>query len=207
MKKNIYFFRHGQTVYNLECRWQGCGLDAQLNEIGLEQAQELAGKVCKLGLTILYSSPLIRAVQTANAIAQKYEKSLPIVILQDLREGNFGIVEGWKSDKVCETFGTDFVEDICYPTLQNWDLRFPKGESKHEMFNRLLGCLNYILSYNDDENIGIVCHAGLLSVLKCGLGLEKKPADKNILHRQFANCCVLHLQYDTDTKQFSLTVN
>ena len=196
MKKNIYLFRHGQTAYNLECRWQGCGLDAQLNETGLEQAQELADKVCKLGLTILYSSPLIRAVQTANAVAQKYEKTLPIVILQDLREGNFGIVEGWKSDKVCETFGADFVEDICYPTLQNWDLRFPKGESKHEMFNRLLGCLNYILSHGNDENIGIVCHAGLLSVLKCGLGLEECSVDRNVLHRQFANCCVLHLHYD-----------
>lgn len=66
MKKDLYIFRHGETDYNLEHRWQGCGLDAVLNENGEEQARKLAEKVLSLGMTVLYCSPLVRAVQTAN---------------------------------------------------------------------------------------------------------------------------------------------
>ena len=65
MKKDLYIFRHGETDYNLEHRWQGCGLDAVLNENGEEQARKLAEKVLSLGMTVLYCSPLVRAVQTA----------------------------------------------------------------------------------------------------------------------------------------------
>ena len=64
MKKDLYIFRHGETDYNLEHRWQGCGLDAVLNENGEEQARKLAEKVLSLGMTVLYCSPLVRAVQT-----------------------------------------------------------------------------------------------------------------------------------------------
>lgn len=94
MKKNLYVIRHGETMYNLEYRWQGCGLDAVLNENGERQAVELAKNVQNLGFEVLYCSPLIRAVQTANEIARQSEKDLPIVILQDLREGNFGEAKG-----------------------------------------------------------------------------------------------------------------
>ena len=48
MKKDLYIFRHGETDYNLEHRWQGCGLDAVLNENGEEQARKLAEKVLSL---------------------------------------------------------------------------------------------------------------------------------------------------------------
>ena len=56
MKKDLYIFRHGETDYNLEHRWQGCGLDAVLNENGEEQARKLAEKVLSLGMTVLYCS-------------------------------------------------------------------------------------------------------------------------------------------------------
>lgn len=52
MKKDLYIFRHGETDYNLEHRWQGCGLDAVLNENGEEQARKLAEKVLSLGMTV-----------------------------------------------------------------------------------------------------------------------------------------------------------
>lgn len=188
----MYVFRHGQTDYNLESKWQGCGLDAPLNETGEKQAEELAQKVQHLGMTVLYCSPLVRAVQTANKIAQKSEQLLPIVILQDLREGNFGVAEGKTFDDVRAEFGNTFVENICWPDFENWDIRFPKGESKREVFGRVLHCLEMIVK-SDDSVIGIVCHAGVLSALKCGLGLAQTPN---------GNCSVLHLLYDTETHIF-----
>lgn len=193
MKRNVYIFRHGETNYNLENRWQGCGIDAVLNSKGLEQARVLAEKVASLNLTMLYSSPLIRAVQTANVIVQRIGIDVPIMILQDLREGNFGVVEGVTFDEAYQQYGKDFVDAICWPTVQNWDNMFPGGETKHNMFNRVLGCLNCIIYGSEDVNIGVVCHAGVLSALKCGLGLEATPNP---------NCSILHLQYDTETREF-----
>ena len=170
MKKDLYIFRHGETDYNLEHRWQGCGLDAVLNENGEEQARKLAEKVLSLGMTVLYCSPLVRAVQTANKIACRSATELPIIILQDLREGDFGEVEGMTFDEVRARFGDTFVENVCWPSFDNWDIVCKK-----------------------DSVIGVVCHAGVLSALKCGLELKKTPNE---------NCSVLHLQYDSETKKF-----
>lgn len=193
MKRNVYIFRHGETDYNLEYRWQGCGLDPVLNGNGLDQAKKLAEKVASLRLTILYSSPLVRAVQTANILAQRVGIDIPIIILQDLREGHFGDAEGLTFAEVRGQFGEDFVSSVCWPTVETWDRSFPHGESKHDMFNRALGCLNYILRCTNEVNIGIVCHAGIMSALKCGLNLEQTPNP---------NCSVLHLQYDPETHLF-----
>lgn len=192
MKKDLYIFRHGETDYNLEHRWQGCGLDAVLNENGEEQARKLAEKVLSLGMTVLYCSPLVRAVQTANKIACRSATELPIIILQDLREGDFGEVEGMTFDEVRARFGDTFVENVCWPSFDNWDIHFPGGESKREIFGRVLHCLNRIVC-KKDSIIGVVCHAGVLSALKCGLELKKTPNE---------NCSVLHLQYDSETKKF-----
>ena len=174
MKRNVYIFRHGETNYNLENRWQGCGIDSVLNNNGLEQTRALAEKVTSLDITMVYCSPLIRAVQTANIIVQRIGIDVPITILQDLREGNFGTVEGLTFDEAYQQFGKEFVDAICWPTVQNWDSAFPEGETKHNIFNRVLGCLNY-------------------SALKCGLGLEATPNP---------NCSILHLQFDTETCTF-----
>lgn len=117
---------------------------------------------------------------------------LPIIILQDLREGDFGEVEGMTFDEVWAKFGDTFVENVCWPSFDNWDIHFPGGESKREIFGRVLHCLNRIVCKKDSV-IGVVCHAGVLSALKCGLELKKTPNE---------NCSVLHLQYDSETKKF-----
>ncbi len=193
MKRNVYIFRHGETNYNLENRWQGCGIDSVLNNNGFEQARALGDKIADLNLTILYCSPLVRAVQTANIIVQRIGSDVPVVILQDLREGNFGVAEGLTFDEVNEQYGADFANAVCWPTVQNWDIAFPEGETKHNIFNRVLGCLNCIIYGSEDVNVGVVCHAGVLSALKCGLGLEATPNP---------NCSILHLQYDTEMRTF-----
>ena len=65
MRKDFYIFRHGQTDYNKEHRWQGCGIDVDLNEEGLGQAERLAQKLEPYGLEHIYSSNLQRALHTA----------------------------------------------------------------------------------------------------------------------------------------------
>lgn len=192
--KHIYIFRHGQTDLNVANRWQGCECDASLNNTGFEQANALGKKVKHLGIKTLFSSPLIRAIQTSKAIAQQSEYEIPIIVKDDLRECCFGDVEGLTYNEVRKKYG-DFVETFFNPTEQTWDCKFPNGESKHEVFLRVIKTLKEIASLSDD-NIGVVCHAGVLSSLACGLDLHGLSWD---------NCSILHLAYDCTQDKFIYT--
>lgn len=191
MKKEVYLFRHGQTDKNLVNVWQGSRIDELLNEEGLKQAESLAKSVRFKGMTRLYCSPLMRAVQTANKISQVSAMKLPIVILQELREMNFGDAEGLTFAESRQKYGL-LVDDVLFPTKETWDKRFPNGESKHEAFDRIMQCLSSIVA-QEGYTFGVVCHGGLLSALSCGLELE------NI---RFENCSVLHLAYDLKYQRF-----
>ena len=67
--KRIYLIRHGQTDWNVEGRWQG-NLDVPLGEIGYKQAQALADTLQDRPISAIYSSDLMRAVKTAEPLAQ-----------------------------------------------------------------------------------------------------------------------------------------
>ena len=89
MRKDFYIFRHGQTDYNLERRWQGCSLDIGLNKKGIAQAEEMALNLQDKNLEIIFCSHLKRAHQTAEIAAKHL--GINITTIEDLREGCFGI--------------------------------------------------------------------------------------------------------------------
>ena len=62
---NFYFFRHGQTDWNLEFRCQG-HTDTDLNETGRKQAETLASFMKEIPLDVIYSSDLKRALWTGK---------------------------------------------------------------------------------------------------------------------------------------------
>jgi probable phosphoglycerate mutase len=66
--KGVYLARHGQTAYNLEGRFQG-QLPVPLDELGREQAAELAARAAAHGFAVLWSSTLLRARETAEIVA------------------------------------------------------------------------------------------------------------------------------------------
>jgi broad specificity phosphatase PhoE len=67
---NVYLARHGQTAYNLEGRFQG-QLPVPLDDTGRDQAAELAERAAAHGFRALWSSPLLRARETAQTVAQR----------------------------------------------------------------------------------------------------------------------------------------
>lgn len=73
----IYFVRHGQTDWNIQHRLQGSA-DIPLNKTGINQAQILKEKINNLDIDFIISSPLKRAVDTANIINS--DKHLPLSI-------------------------------------------------------------------------------------------------------------------------------
>lgn len=66
--RGVYLARHGRTAYNRERRFQG-QREVALDEVGREQALELASRANSYGFVALWSSPLVRARQTAAAVS------------------------------------------------------------------------------------------------------------------------------------------
>lgn len=89
----IYFVRHGETDYNLEGIVQG-QLDIPLNNKGIHQAHELKNKLKVLDIDVIFSSPLLRAKQTAQII----HENLNVEIKYDERLKEFfaGNMQGTK---------------------------------------------------------------------------------------------------------------
>ncbi len=77
---SVYLARHGQTAYNLERRFQG-QLPVPLDETGRQQAQDLAERAAARELAALWSSPLLRARETAEIVAAR----VGLEIRQDAR--------------------------------------------------------------------------------------------------------------------------
>lgn len=172
MRKVFYLFRHGETNYNLEKRWQGCGVDSLLNQTGIKQAEELAEKIQNLGIEIIYSSELKRALQTGTVAAAKL--GVELKTMPDLREGCFGEAEGLLRDEVERKFPDVFK--AWYSPENDMNMGFPGGETKQEMQDRMCAVLQNLLNA-PEKIIGISSHSSSIRYLlmKFGLPPHKMP--------------------------------
>jgi broad specificity phosphatase PhoE len=173
MPKRVYLIRHGEAEGTREQRFLG-STDAPLTAWGAEQVQRLArllsAKVGEPGTRIwCVASPLLRAQQTAAAVAARY--GLRVDTDPDLREMDFGEWEGLTSSEVEER----------YPGRQAlWaspaeDAAFPGGESLRDFDRRIDRALGRIRAR--DVDVAFVCaHGGVNRALAgelLGLGRER----------------------------------
>ena len=172
MRKDFYIFRHGQTDYNLANRWQGSSIDADLNETGLSQAENLAERLKDFGIQKIYSSPLKRTFQTATAVAKV--TNAPIEIIDELIEASVGVCEGMHREDVQKQYPD--IWDEWYGENMNMETRWPDGESKKEIQDRMFVAFNKML--NTKENIiGVASHGGAIRyfLIALGYGPHKMP--------------------------------
>ncbi|MGC8861269.1 MAG: histidine phosphatase family protein, partial [Armatimonadota bacterium] len=87
----VYLVRHGESAYNSEGRIQGQH-DPPLTELGLRQAELVAGRLAEEKFDAVYSSDLVRARATAEVIAAGLGLSCETTPL--LREARLGVIEG-----------------------------------------------------------------------------------------------------------------
>lgn len=181
MRKDFYVFRHGETELNKQKRWQGSGMDYDLNENGVKQAQGLIEKLKDKGLEKIYSSPLIRAKHTAEVVAKAL--NIPVEIRNDLRECFYGDAEGLLIADLQKNV-PEIVNNWNNP--QYFNIRFENGESKKEALDRVLAELVKITS-EDFKTAGIAIHGGTMGAM---LNYLKYDFDK------LQNCAAFHLVYD-----------
>ena len=127
----IYLTRHGQTLWNIEKRLQGRG-NSPLTEDGIERAKELRDRIKNIHIDIIYSSPIERALNTANII--KGDKDVEVVTDDGLMEMCFGDYEGRKTDEVMQENSS---WDISLIIKGNTKLSAPNGETLEEVRNRV----------------------------------------------------------------------
>ncbi|GHV45215.1 phosphoglycerate mutase [Synergistales bacterium] len=180
LDKKIIIVRHGRTAWNDALRFQGRS-DVPLNELGRAQAEKTAKRLASCSLDAIYTSPLTRARQTAEAIASYQTNKTPIVI-DEFTEANFG---KWEGEYI------PGLKERCAETLNRW-LEDPffnmpsDAETWDALEARVSNGLDIILS-SEHESVAIISHGGAIRVIYALL-LGFDP--HTIWRVRLGNCCM-----------------
>ncbi len=150
--KKLYLVRHGQTLWNLEGRTQG-SKDSELTSLGLRQAEMLGNGLRKTRFDAIYSSPLKRALLTAEVISKM--QNIEYTLDDRLVEMNFGEWEGLTTLEIEKSYSDNFR--IWREEPHNAII--PKGESIEIAQRRMIEFVNECIMASSDENILVVSHS------------------------------------------------
>jgi 2,3-bisphosphoglycerate-dependent phosphoglycerate mutase len=157
----LLLVRHAESQGNLELRLQG-RREYSLTERGLSQAGALASRLSCENLDAVYSSPIGRAMQTAEVIAAK--AGLAVIPEPDFQEYDFGEkVSGLTWDEIRER-NPEIIE-----AFRNDDSEFPRypGEEGRAAFqDRVRSARRRITDrHPDGQSVAIITHAGPIAVM------------------------------------------
>lgn len=154
----VLAIRHGETAWNVDGRIQG-QLDVPLNDTGRWQVHRLALAVADEGISAIYSSDLLRALETAQAVARGCDR--PITTDAGLRERGFGVFEGLSYDEINRRWPEE---------AERWRKRDPAfgaegGETLRRFFERSVDTVTRLAALHPGETIAIVSHGGVMDCL------------------------------------------
>ncbi|NYF80042.1 histidine phosphatase family protein [Granulicella arctica] len=153
---DLLFIRHAQT----DMAGKFCGhSDPPINASGESQLRDLIARLTPVIFDKIYCSDLRRAVNTAEALAKV--RHLPITMKSGLREIYFGDWEGLSWAEVEH-------RDAAY--ARRWTEGFPHvsapgGESFEDFETRVLEDVNQLIGLEEDEQIAVVTHGGVMRVV------------------------------------------
>jgi len=176
----IWWIRHGESLWNQVNRWQGHS-DVALSQQGEEQARKLSERLARVGFDLVFSSDLQRAVHTARL-------ALPGQSIQSdprLREIHFGEYEGLTRDEMSEAQRLRLTEWLKNP----FATALPGGESLLEVHARLQ---NWLGEQPRRGRIAVFTHGG---VIRCNLWKSQGSAEENPWRIQVANCSTTCIRY------------
>jgi len=148
----LLLVRHGETEWNRHRRIQGCRSNTQLDEVGYGQADKIAALLKQQGIDAIYSSPLKRATNTAQAIAAAC--GLQVRTMPELQEIDAGELDGLSERDMSQGYLAFWSE---------WrkgdpSLRLPGGESLEDLRRRAWWALDRILERHSDGTVAVVGH-------------------------------------------------
>jgi len=175
----IMAMRHGQTDWNAQDRIQG-KTDIPLNETGREQARRAAELLCtEEKIDVIISSPLVRAKETAKAVADRL--GLEVFTADALIERDFGDYEGKQFHEIgCSIKALRRYTD---------NLPIQNGETIREVAERVFAFLDKTVSEYSDKTLLLVTHGHVLRPISWYFeGIPNNGEEKDILNEN----CVIH---------------
>jgi broad specificity phosphatase PhoE len=155
----LFLVRHGENRANLTREFSYKLVDYSLNARGILQAQQTAAYFKDKPIHAVYSSPLKRAVETADIIGQAL--GLPVTVIEQFREINVGQLEG--QEPTAEQWA--FHDRIFYAWLAGDPTpKFPGGEDYGELLDRMQAGIRQALAGRDGQNVIVVGHGGNTTV-------------------------------------------
>jgi broad specificity phosphatase PhoE len=158
MSLTLILARHGETALNTEERWQG-RLDEPLNDTGHAQARALAAAL-PAGIQALVVSPMLRARQTAQPVAQA--RGLVPRLDGDFRERDFGVFDGLTEAEAQAQFPDLMARNAAY----RWDLEPPGAESTRAVVDRVARGLQRLREQHDGQTVLLVSHGFVVRCLR-----------------------------------------
>jgi broad specificity phosphatase PhoE len=163
---NLYMVRHGQTAASRENRFSGSS-DPPLTAVGEAMAQAFAQAYASLEWGAIYTSPMLRARQTADALCRL--TGVQATVEDGLKEIDYGEWEGLKQDEVKERWPEAFAywaDDVASRGT-------PGGETAFQVAARAMRVVEAIRSRYQRGNVLLVSHKATLRVITCALlGLD-----------------------------------
>jgi phosphoserine phosphatase len=164
---SLFLVRHGQSDLNREGRFRGL-TDAPLNEVGRNEAAGAAAILDGSGVGLIYTSPVPRALQTAEIIAGSIHA--PVKEENGFTDVDYGEWQGLTVQEVRQRFGRAMID--------SWKrdpegFTFPGGDSIRSVESRLSPAL--MRAANSDRNVAVVSHLAVLKL--CFLIIMELPVD------------------------------
>ena len=185
----LILVRHGETRLNRDNRIQGIN-DIPLSPAGLAQAHAAAGALARDLLFELVSSPLSRAVQTAQIISETLQ--VPFMTVEGLKEADAGELEGLTGQEMRQR----------YPEFaRRWDedsgtTEMPGGESMLQVQERAWCAITRLLERHPDGKVVAVTHNFASQAIMCKV-LGLRLHDSRRLRQDLGSLTRLELTKDT----------
>ena len=172
--------RHGQTPMSVQKRYAGRS-DPPLTEAGVQQAAAAAKRLAPAGFGVIVTSPLLRTVQTAQAVAAV--TGAAVVTDDGFRETDFGAWEGLTFAEVRERWPAELSAWLADPEIAP-----PGGESFTDVSARVTAALDRLLAARAGQTVLVVSHVTPIKTLVAA-ALLAPPAALYRMHLDVAALC------------------
>lgn len=154
----LLLVRHGQSQGNAQGRFGG-HLPTPLSALGHRQAEATGRALASEGVDTIYSSDLLRAVQTAEPLARLL--NLEINTTSAFRERSVGVMEGKTFDEAAAAHPEEYAALL----QRDFEHVMPEGESYRQLLDRSTAALDSILTRHAGETIALFSHTGTICIL------------------------------------------
>lgn len=173
------------------------------------QAELLGKRMEQVPVDAIYTSDLIRAVDTARiAFTEREELLSGVKVRKGLREFDFGDLTG-KPDKEVKAFYRNYyqhrlrnVEPSLHSFQDMLDMSYPGGENGAQVFERAMKVIKEICA-DKKQHVAVVTHGGLIRVLMAGL-FGKGVQNRLLFGTSLENCSITQIHYDKEQELFYL---